>query len=68
MKKLLESYWQMPRAGKWGVWFAVVMVLYFGAIEPYINFMNSVTVEADRIEAGGATIVHLQLRSVLSLL
>ena len=51
MKKLLESYWQMPRAGKWGVWFAVVMVLYFGAIEPYINFMNSVTVEADRIEA-----------------
>lgn len=47
---LLARYRALPRAGKWSVWAAGGLVLYFGVVETALAFSARVRAEADALE------------------
>jgi hypothetical protein len=43
-------YKQLPRAGRWGVWLVAVLIAYFAAIEPAVDWSARKATEAERLE------------------
>lgn len=44
------SYKKLPRAGRWGLWLVVVVVGYFGVIEPAVDWSTSKAAEAEKLQ------------------
>jgi len=51
MRRLLQLYRDLPRAGRWLVWTGALLVAYFGLVEPVLDATARLDVEADRLEA-----------------
>lgn len=43
-------YRKLPRTGRWGFWFAVVLIAYFGVIEPAVNWSVEKAHAAEKLE------------------
>jgi hypothetical protein len=39
---------ELPRAARWAIWAALVLVVYFGAVEPALHLMDRWNLDADR--------------------
>ncbi len=50
MNQLVEKYNALPRIGKWGVWAALVIVLFFGLFEPIDSYQKSIASREETIE------------------
>lgn len=44
------SYKKLPRAGRWGLWFVLVVVAYYGVIEPAVDWSTRKAAEAEKLE------------------
>jgi len=49
MGRLLEFYRGLPRSGKWLVWAAVLLVAYFGVVEPALDATARLVVRGDQL-------------------
>ena len=47
---LTARYKQLPRAGRWGVWLVVILIVYFLAVEPAVDWSSKKAAEAARLE------------------
>lgn len=47
---LTDRYRQLPRAGRWGFWLVAIVVVYFLAVEPAVDWSARKAVEVDRLE------------------
>lgn len=52
MNTLLQKYASLPRAGKWLVWTLVLVVVYFGVVEPVLTITAQSKSHADTLAAG----------------
>lgn len=45
-----SSYKKLPRAGRWGLWLVVVLVVYFGVVEPALDWSTRSAASADKLQ------------------
>lgn len=53
------SYQKLPRAGKWGMWLVVVVIAYFGVLEPAIEWSSRKAAQAEKLEKSLASRTRL---------
>jgi hypothetical protein len=52
MNALVKKYKNLPRSGRWLVWTLVLVVVYFGVVEPVLTMTASAKAHADALAAG----------------
>lgn len=56
---LSDRFRKLPRAGRWGVWLIAVLIVYFAAIEPAVDWSSNKAAEVSRLEKTLAARVRL---------